>query len=249
MLGLMRDPKVSLDLRLEMAVAAAPYVHAKPHAPSRLHTDPTRCDAIKSSPRDFVPARMENELRAPEKDDENRGAGSGGGGENGLAQKGTWGQAAQQGASQQEARERSGSGVGGGVVGIRGGDEGIGEIGETALAKNQLGEAKGAREGAAGEGGGCQGAELSPLQFLLNLMIDPAATPRQCIRAARVAARYRHAPMAPDKMPSEDEYGFAISRTLAMAIKADWLALGALWYLLQGGAKARRDPRPAGSTG
>jgi hypothetical protein len=34
--------------------------------------------------------------------------------------------------------------------------------------------------------------------------------------------------MAPDKMPSEDEYGFAISRTLAMAIKADWLALEAL---------------------
>jgi hypothetical protein len=35
MLGVMRDPQVPTDLRLDMAVAAAPFVHEKPKAPVR----------------------------------------------------------------------------------------------------------------------------------------------------------------------------------------------------------------------
>ena len=80
--------------------------------------------------------------------------------------------------------------------------------------------------GATGVGGA--GSELSPLQFLLSVMKDSAATPRLRVKAARVAARYQHAPAVPDKMPAVDEYGFAIHRSLAMAIKDDWLALEAL---------------------
>ena len=34
-----------------------------------------------------------------------------------------------------------------------------------------------------------------------------------------------HAAVPPDKLAAVDEYGFAISRTLANAIKEDWLAL------------------------
>src|SRR6266566_2851618 len=37
LLGVMRDPHISADLRIKVALAAAPFVHAKPgNAPSRL---------------------------------------------------------------------------------------------------------------------------------------------------------------------------------------------------------------------
>ena len=72
-----------------------------------------------------------------------------------------------------------------------------------------------------GEGGG----DLSPLNFLLGVMKDPDAAPKQRIKAARVAARYTHVPVVPDKMPAVDEYGFAMSRTLAKTIKDDWWRL------------------------
>ena len=39
-----------------------------------------------------------------------------------------------------------------------------------------------------------------------------------------------HAAVPPDKLAAVDEYGFAISRTLANAIKEDWLALKALGF-------------------
>ena len=35
MLAWMRDPQVPIDLRLDMAAAAAPFVHARPRPPSR----------------------------------------------------------------------------------------------------------------------------------------------------------------------------------------------------------------------
>jgi hypothetical protein len=76
------------------------------------------------------------------------------------------------------------------------------------------------------EGGNDQasnnGAELSPLGFLLSVMKDPDATPKQRIKAVRVAARYKHVPIPPDKLPAVDEYGFSISRALAKTIGQDW---------------------------
>lgn len=79
--------------------------------------------------------------------------------------------------------------------------------------------------------GGNDGSDLSPLQFLLLVMNEPDAAPEQRIKAARVAARYIHVTLALDKQPALDEYGFAISRTLANAIKDDWSALNALGVL------------------
>ena len=139
MLGLMRDPKLPTDWRIEMAIAAAPFVHSRPQAPTRKRTNPMDSSPIKSSP-DFTVRKMEGKLSAPEQ---------------------------------------------------------------------------------CGDGGD----DLSPLQFLLGVMKDPDATPKWRIKAARVAARYQHAPLAPDKMPAVDEYGFSISDSLAKAIRDDWLRL------------------------
>jgi len=142
MLGLMRDPNVPTDLRVEMAAAAAPFVHAKPQAPPRKRTNPMDSSPIKAVANSTAP-KMEEKLNAPEQ---------------------------------------------------------------------------------CGDGGG----DLSPLDFLLSVMNDPDAAPQQRMKAARIAARYKHAAVPPDKMPSADEYGFTISRTLAKAIYDDWLALAEL---------------------
>lgn len=139
MLGLMRDPDVPTDLRIEMAIAAAPYVHGRPQAARRVRTNPLDSSPIKSSP-DISAAKMEEELTAPEQ----------------------------------------------------------------------------SAEGA---------ADLSPLNFLLCVMRSPGATPEQRIKAAKIAARYKHAPVPHDKMASADEYGFTISRTLAKEICNDWARL------------------------
>ena len=138
-LAVMRDPNVPTDLRLEMAVTAAPYVHAKPQAPSRVRTNPMDLSPIKTAP-DFTGQKMEGKLRAPEQ-------------------------------------------CGGG------------------------------------------GADLSPLNYLLSVMKDANATAKQQIKAARVAMRYTHVAIPPDKMPAVDEYGFSISRTLAKTIADDWLRM------------------------
>ena len=150
-LGLMRYPKVSTELRIEMAAAAAPFVHAKPQAPPRKRTNPMDSNPIKCSP-NFTVRMMEGTLSALEHYEDGGGA-------------------------------------------------------------------------------------LSPLDFLLSVMNDPDATPRQRIKAARVAARYTHVVVTPDKLPTVDEYGFAISRTLANAIKEDWSALKAL------GVSSKEAPR------
>jgi hypothetical protein len=65
MVGVMRDPKVPVDLRVEMAAATAPFVHAKPQASPRVRTNPMDSSPIKSSP-DFTGQKMEEKLSAPE---------------------------------------------------------------------------------------------------------------------------------------------------------------------------------------
>ena len=237
MLALMRDPKVPVDLRLDIAVAAAPFVHAKPRAPSRVRTDPMHCGPIHSSSQnsshEFAAPKMETELRPSKSEDENRG-GKDGGGEEGRVQQVACHEGGRRGLAPED---------GGAVVGSQAGVNGVSQAGERASAENQLGEDGVAGhglggdwlggdglggDGLGGDGVGDRGVELSPLEFLLDVMKDPAVTPRQRIRAARVAARYQHTPVVPDKIPAVDEYGFAISRTLAIAIKDDWLALGGL---------------------
>ncbi len=142
MLGLMRDPNVPWDVRVDMAAEAARFVHAKPQAPPRLRTNPMDLRPLKNT-LNFTAAEMEGEL--------------------------------------------------------------------TALDPSVDGD-----------------GDVSPLNFLLSVMKDPDSAPQLRIKAAQIAARYKHPPKAPDKMPAVDEYGFSISRTLAEAIRNDWYALRAL---------------------
>jgi hypothetical protein len=73
---------------------------------------------------------------------------------------------------------------------------------------------------------------LSPLDILLAVMNDPSATPRQRVKAAGVAARYKHppagAPDAPTVIVVEDKFGFKVDPELARAerddrLRAKWL--------------------------
>ncbi len=148
MLGLMRNSDAPTDLRIEMAVAAAPFVHARPQAARRIRTNPLDSSPIKCSADISVP-KIDGGLSAP---------------------------------GELTTPEQS----------VDGKDE------------------------------------LSPLNFLLSVMKDPDAAPKQRIKAAKIAARYQHAPVLPDKMPSTDEFGFTINRTLAKAIFDDWRRLNAL---------------------
>ena len=64
-------------------------------------------------------------------------------------------------------------------------------------------------------------SNLTPLNFLLNVMNDPEATPQQRIRAARVAARYRHEPAEPEVRRNliEDTFGFKIDPAVASVVR------------------------------
>jgi hypothetical protein len=139
MLALMRDPQVPLDLRLEMAATAGPFVHARPEPARNKPPDPL------------------------------------------------------------DLRDR---------------------LGDNGDLKFQKLEAKPAAGGGRGEGAG-----LSPLDFLLGVMSDPTAAPRQRVKAAGVAARYTHAPAgatgAPSMIVVEDKFGFKVDPELARAERDD----------------------------
>jgi hypothetical protein len=69
MLGLMRDPKVPTDLRIEMAVAAAPFVHIRPRSSRRERAAPTQPGSAlgighASRFSDFSAQRVEAKLNA-----------------------------------------------------------------------------------------------------------------------------------------------------------------------------------------
>jgi hypothetical protein len=114
MLALMRDPQVPLDLRIEMAAQAAPFVHARPEPARKKRPDPL------------------------------------------------------------DLRDRLGE---------------TGDLKFGTVAEKPVAESSG--------GGG-----PSPLDFLLGVMADPAATPRQRAKAAAIAARYKHAYAGGAEAPS-----------------------------------------------
>jgi hypothetical protein len=139
MLALMRDLQVPLDLRIEMAAEAAPYVHARPEPARKTRPDPL------------------------------------------------------------DLRDR---------------------LDETGALKFETLAEKPAAE-ASGDG------DPSPVDFLLGVMADPAATPRQRAKAAAIAARYKHAyaarPDAPSIIVAEDKFGFKVDPELARAERDDRL--------------------------
>jgi hypothetical protein len=63
------------------------------------------------------------------------------------------------------------------------------------------------------------------VDFLLGVMADPAATPRQRAKAAAIAARYKHAyaggAEAPSIIVAEDKFGFKVAPELARAERDD----------------------------
>jgi hypothetical protein len=91
-------------------------------------------------------------------------------------------------------------------------------LGETGDLKFETREVRPGAEGSAGGG-------LSPVAFLLGVMADPAATPRQRAKAAAIAARYKHAyaggAEAPSIIVAEDKFAFKVAPELARAERDD----------------------------
>jgi hypothetical protein len=91
-------------------------------------------------------------------------------------------------------------------------------LGDTGDLKFETREVWPGAEGSAGGG-------LSPVDFLLGVMADPAATPRQRAKAAAIAARYKHAYVggaeAPSIIAAEDKFGFKVAPELARAERDD----------------------------
>ena len=91
-------------------------------------------------------------------------------------------------------------------------------LGDTGDLKFETREVRPGAEGSAGGG-------LSPVDFLLGVMADPAATPRQRAKAAAIAARYKHAyadgAEAPSIIVAEDKFGFKVDPELARAERDD----------------------------
>ena len=65
--------------------------------------------------------------------------------------------------------------------------------------------------------------ELSPLDYLVSVMHDPDAAPRERIKAARAAAPYLHAHPEMADMPIviEDPFGFPVDPVVAKEIRED----------------------------
>jgi hypothetical protein len=131
MLRLMRDPNVPMDLRIDMAVAAVPYVNSRPrkHRPAALDLT-TRIQAT------VITTEVETKLKS----------------------------------TRLLASDTDGS---------------------------------------------------TPLAFLVGVMSDAEATPRQRIKAARTAARYKHIPGQTDTFKSivRDPFGFSCDIDIAREIR------------------------------
>jgi hypothetical protein len=173
MLALMRDPQVPLDLRIGMAAAAAPLIHARPRASgrSRPHPMELRARGAKTPPlsRPEEPSLpSEAETPDPPRSQESEIAT---GPENGPVPK----------------------------------------VAETD-AKLTTGTAE------AGKRGNLKATDL-PLDFLLGVMHDPEAIPRQRARVARIAARFLHQPPERPVHLVEDEFGFKIDPVVAKAVR------------------------------
>jgi hypothetical protein len=107
-------------------------------------------------------------------------------------------------------------------------------LGETGDLKFRSLEAK---PGAEASGG------VTPLKFLLGVMGDSTATPRQRVKAAAIAARYTHArasaPEAPTVIVVEDKFGFQVDPEVARAERDDRAreaTLKATWYTRKKGS-------------
>jgi hypothetical protein len=96
---------------------------------------------------------------------------------------------------------------------------------------------------------GAEDGGLSPLDFLLSTMTDPAANPRQRVKAAAIAARYKHALAGGAEAPSivvvADKFGFKVDPELARAERDDRLRERRLGEFKKGSAEQEAaEPEP-----
>jgi hypothetical protein len=184
MLALMRDPQVPLNLRLDMAAAAAPFVHARPRPPDHSGSYP-----------------MELRARRAKTAAQNRGAnGAPAGREESPSLQPALSDGEEKPTLQQRLPDEPEK------VGFIGGGEAV--IVRLASAGPQAAERFEIRS-------------PGPLDFLMAVMIDPEAAPRQRMRAAKVAVRYKHK-LADWERPAElveDEFGFKIDPAVATRIR------------------------------
>jgi hypothetical protein len=199
MLALMRDPQVPLDERIDLAAKAAPFVHARPTPVRKKRPDPLDL-------RDRL-------------------------GETGDLKFGTV--EAKPDPAKPAANAAQGGGAGGSENAGAGGESGGAGGGQDQSPGGRQGEVPGGAE-AGGEGCGAGGAKravegegLSPLDFLLGVMNDPTASPEQRVKAANVAARYKHPFAGESDVPTvsvvEDKFGFKVDPQLARAERDDRL--------------------------
>jgi hypothetical protein len=238
MLALMRDSQVPLDDRLDMAAAAAPFVHARPQPPGNGRPHPMElrareakaavqksggggecgdgkghgpCIGQKNSTlQPAAPEGEENPALQPAAPDGN---------ENPTLQSITPDrdespvlQPAPAGGHENRPLEPVPAG-GQEQSTLRPGLPGADQKAERASGG---GKPATLTTVAAEPSGSC---DISPMDFLLAVMTDPEATPRQRMRAAQVAARYTH--RLPENSPHivEDEFGFKIDPVVAKTIR------------------------------
>jgi hypothetical protein len=208
----MRDPNLTLDLRVDLATAAAPFVHRKPQRLGQA--------GLKSGD--------------PSSDVNGEGANSGTAieGTNSGAEKGVHSGTEMQGAN-------SGTEIGLDSGTAKAGVNSSSEKGEAASAG--VGVTAEASDGPRAPEtivpvveappivpASKNAVDQSPLDFLVSVMNDPQAPPRLRIKAARVTAPYIHARVGqakPDEVAIEDPYGFTFDLDVVKALREDFLAL------------------------
>jgi hypothetical protein len=210
MLALMRDSQVPLDLRLDMAAAAAPFVHARPRPsdhsgshPMELRARRAKTAAQNRDANGATPGREESPSLQPLLSD---------GEEKPTLQQRPPGEP-----------EKVGFVGGGEAVIVR-----LASVGPQATERFEI-------------------RPPSPLDFLMAVMIDPEAAPRQRMRAAKVAARYKHKLADCERSAElvEDEFGFKIDPAVATRIREIAGECDSLARSRNPGPVTRRDLSPA----
>jgi hypothetical protein len=209
----MRDPNLTLDLRVDLATTAAPFVHGKPRrlsqTASRSGGSSSDVNGEGANSRTDIEGTNSGAEEGVKSGTEMQGANSGTdiGVDSGTAKEGV--------NSSPEKREAALAGVGE-MAEASDGPRAPETIVPVVEAPPIVPASKNA-------------ADLSPLDFLLSVMNDSQAAPRLRIKAARVTAPYVHAKAgqakADDEPTIEDPYGFTFDLDVAKALREDILAL------------------------
>jgi hypothetical protein len=210
LLRLMRDPNLTLDLRVDLATTAAPFVHGKPQRLNQAGSGGASSDVNGEG------GNSGNDLE----------------GTNSGAEEGVNSGSEMQGVnSGTELGVDSGTAKAGVDLSPEKGVAALGGVGETAEASDGLRAPESivpVVEAPPIVPASNNATALSPLDFLLSVMNDPQAAPRLRIKAARVMAPYVHARVGqakPDELAIEDLYGFTFDLDVVKALREDFLAL------------------------